>query len=813
MRIVIRKRRAVMAGAGALIAAAGVAAVVLPVTNALASPGSFAASATYNGGNGGGRFQGTTVSSPIDGTYRIQTNLWNPAVAGGFTMNYDTASTQWTVTGNTANSYFPGAPGSGTPGIDSEPVENGVACTTNSDALDKNCNWAGHGDPWVNPNNNARDQFATAATDIKTESFVAEQPPANDGINHLTGANNEFSHQIHAPASYASIIAGCHWGSCAPTTTTPPGSPFPLQMGGVARMDSVWQISTPVTPSNGEAWDASYDIWLDSNCRPNPSGCATQGSVLPANPDTLNNPGQNDGAEVMLWVNNQGYNNANPGDANNPTAYAAHAGKIQPTGVPLLVNVPIPGVRQMVNGLAQAVTFDVWGGRARSFDNGVRWNVISFVARTKGTNFVGDPAVPNSQPPNGGFDSGIFLKYAASLDDQGLYCSTPADASATDATKSAILPVQQTICVQTQWWLTSVQAGFEIWNLPASETLGTGRFAVNPVAVGGGVNTGGRQAADGTPLVNWNDIFSIFASGCTPPSNATWSITANNYFPITVDPTTGAWIPQGTKTLMGNLTESPGGSGNYRADNIGPLYNPNAGYIMHDGATITISITCNGQTFTSTANLFIDPSGRVFNTAGQGIQGATVTLFRSDTQTGTFTQVPNGNTTIMSPRNRNNPSTTDKYGQYRWDVTGGWYKVRASKAGCTAPGTGASFVESPAKQVSSTLPPITNMDLVLFCGETTSLPTTVVVRPPGVRPISQGGYCADVYVTNNTQATIEWFGQFAIPAAEHINQSWNMVLTQQGGTAINVHANPSNPWNKFLAPGQTTSSTGFCTGP
>src|SRR5581483_1405555 len=124
-----------------------------------------------------------------------------------------------------------------------------------------------------------------------------------------------------------------------------------------------------------------------------------------------------------------------------------------------------------------------------------------------------------------------------------------------------------------------------------------------------------------------------------------------------------------------------------------------------------------------------------------------------------------------------------------------------------------TFVESPAKQVSSTLPPITNMDLVLFCGEKTNLPTSVVVRPPGVRPISQGGYCADVYVTNNTSAPVEWFTSFAIPDSQHINQSWNMVLTQQGGLATNVHADPGNPWNKILQPGQTTSSTGFCTGP
>jgi hypothetical protein len=782
MRTGKRRHLVRFAGAGVLV----LAAALLPPAGANAAAATFAATATYNGG--GNRFQGATVAAP-EGTYRVSTNLWNPAVSGGFTLNYDTAATTWTVTGNTANSYF---------GTDPNPD---VACTNGSDALDPTCDWAGSGDPWINPNTGQRDQFATTGT---MPTFVAERPPA-DGQNHVTGTTNEFSHQIHAPASYPSIIAGCHWGACAPTATTPQGAPFPLQMGGVARLDSVWNISLPAATGANEAWDASYDIWFDSNCRPNPSGCATQGSTLPTNPVSLNNPGQNDGAEIMLWVNNQGYNNANPGDAGNPASYAAHAGRIQPSGIPLQVNVSIPGIRQTVNGLPTAVTFDVWGGRVRSFDNGVRWNVITFVARTKGTGFQGDPAVANSVPPNGGFDSGIFTRHAASLDDMGLYCGTDPN--------SPITPVQQTVCIDTKWWLTSVQAGFEIWNLPAGETIGTGKFAVNPVAVGGGINTGGRATPDGTQLVNWNDTFSIFASGCTPPSSATWQIAnANNYFPITVD-ANGAWIPQGKKTLQGTLTESPGGSGNYVANGIGPLYNPNAGYIMHDEAQVIISITCNGQTFTSTGNLFIDPSGRVFNTAGAAIPGASVTLLRSDTQNGTYTVVPNGSTTVMSPRNRANPTLTGPFGQYRWDVTPGWYKVRASKAGCTQPGSWQTFVESPPKQVSANLPPITNMDLVLFCGETTSLPTTVVVRPPGVRPISQGGYCADVYVTNNTAAPIEWFTRFNIPDGQHINQSWNMVLTQQGAVAINVHANPANPWNKVLQPGQTTSSTGFCTGP
>jgi cellulase/cellobiase CelA1 len=87
-----------------------------------------------------------------------------------------------------------------------------------------------------------------------------------------------------------------------------------------------------------------------------------------------------------------------------------------------------------------------------------------------------------------------------------------------------------------------------------------------------------------------------------------------------------------------------------------------------------------------------------------------------------------------------------------------------------------------------------------------------VVRPPVFINISQVGYCADVTVTNNTAAPVEWFTTFNIPDGQHINQTWNMVLTQQGAVATNVHANPANPWNKIAQPGQTLSGMGFCTG-
>jgi hypothetical protein len=170
MHVATLRRRALLAGTGLL----ALVAAVLPPAAAHAAPASFTPTATYNGG--GNRYTGATVTSP-EGVYRVATNLWNPAVSGGFTMNYDTAQSGFSVTNYTANSYF----GSDT--------NTGPACTNGADSFDPNCDWAGAGDPWINPNSGVRDQYATTGG---TAPFVAQQPPA-DGVNHTTGTANEFS--------------------------------------------------------------------------------------------------------------------------------------------------------------------------------------------------------------------------------------------------------------------------------------------------------------------------------------------------------------------------------------------------------------------------------------------------------------------------------------------------------------------------------------------------------------------------------------------------------------------------------------------
>jgi hypothetical protein len=111
-------------------------------------------------------------------------------------------------------------------------------------------------------------------------------------------------------------------------------------------------------------------------------------------------------------------------------------------------------------------------------------------------------------------------------------------------------------------------------------------------------------------------------------------------------------------------------------------------------------------------NIYIDPSGYVRTTRAVGIPGARVVLLRSDAAAGPFAQVANGSA-IMSPANRRNPDVTDATGHFGWDVVSGYYKVTASKSGCTAPRNRRQ--QTVETQVYEIPPPVTDVDIRLRC--------------------------------------------------------------------------------------------------
>ena len=202
----------------------------------------------------------------------------------------------------------------------------------------------------------------------------------------------------------------------------------------------------------------------------------------------------------------------------------------------------------------------------------------------------------------------------------------------------------------------------------------------------------------GIPVVYWHDPLVLTTHGC-------------------IGGTASYQILQGTTVIRsGPMPEGPAGT--YSAT-IAP-FSPILG-----NAHVIITLDCSGVPTVIEGDIYIDPSGVVKTTTGSLLAGATVTLFRSDSSSGPFTQVPNGSG-IMSPANQNNPDLTDAAGHFGWDVIAGYYKVRAEMAGCVSPfNFTQAFVETSVMQIP---PPVTNLELVLNCSGVASLYLPVIVR-------------------------------------------------------------------------------------
>lgn len=147
----------------------------------------------------------------------------------------------------------------------------------------------------------------------------------------------------------------------------------------------------------------------------------------------------------------------------------------------------------------------------------------------------------------------------------------------------------------------------------------------------------------------------------------------------------------GAPSVTGSLVESPAGT--YTAS-IPGLDGSGA-------AVVTASFGfATGAPQVVSFDIYIDPSGTVVDQYGTPVADATVTVSRSDTETGAFTVIPDGSP-LLSPSNRTNPDTTGTDGRFAWDVVPGWYKVTAEK-------NGVSFVTAalpvPPEQLDLVLP-------------------------------------------------------------------------------------------------------------
>jgi hypothetical protein len=237
-----------------------------------------------------------------------------------------------------------------------------------------------------------------------------------------------------------------------------------------------------------------------------------------------------------------------------------------------------------------------------------------------------------------------------------------------------------------------------------------------PPNVGFGGSGYRGTTGNGTPVVHWQEPFVIeYETGIEDEVEVTVRFpneeerTYPPAEPVEPDP------------------EDPG-TGHFRFP-IEPLY-PN-----HGPAEVSIKDKPPGEPEEETDfPIYIDPSGFVHTTDGAPLAGVTVTLYRSDSESGPFTAVPDGSA-VMSPMNRANPDLSGADGHFGWDVIAGYYKVRAEKSGCHAPGDpGQAFVET---EVQTIPPPVTNLDIRLDC-------SPLLTERPGARlrpslGLSRGG--------------------------------------------------------------------------
>ena len=241
----------------------------------------------------------------------------------------------------------------------------------------------------------------------------------------------------YAPAMYPAIYKGCHYGQCTSrgplrpepmtkTGTTVSGAPFPIQVNQITSLPSQWVVDTSQTSADA-LYDVAYDIWFDRNSNritvKDANGNDVDNVVEPNTegkgplPNAPWEPYQNDGVEIMVWMNNKGYTQGG----------TANGGSIQPAGELISSGYEIPGLDGK---------WDIWvtdganvGDSPGPLENKyAHWYVLSFV-RLDGTDSMT-------------FDAKHFIDAASHIP-----CS------------------HWTLeyCMQPDWWLTSVQAGFEVW--------------------------------------------------------------------------------------------------------------------------------------------------------------------------------------------------------------------------------------------------------------------------------------------------------------------------------------------------------------
>lgn len=194
----------------------------------------------------------------------------------------------------------------------------------------------------------------------------------------------------------------------------------------------------------------------------------------------------------------------------------------------------------------------------------------------------------------------------------------------------------------------------------------------------------------GVPRVDAGETLALRVTGCVGLASPTYAVTTATNAPVR------AALP---------LTESPAGV--YRAD-VAAL----GGTLSRDlRVSTTVPSTCGAAPTTFSVQSV--PAGVVVDSFGRPLDGASLTLLRSGTQSGTYTAVPSGSD-LLTPDRATLPVRTTSEGTFSLEPAPGWYELLAVAPGCT------STTTAPRELPSARF----DLAVVLSCDAPAPSPTT-----------------------------------------------------------------------------------------
>jgi len=578
--------------------------------------------------------------------------------------------------------------------------------------------------------------------------------------------NGVIAPTVGGPTGYVSTFKGCSWdgnsctrGSIIPAAgqsvvKSPDINKFPERLSDITAIPTSWSIDANYTYGNpynlpqdaskgiyandqDQIWDASWDIWFDKTAH-------TAEGEAPYSDGGAR--GQNDGLEIMVWMDSHG------------SYVDGYDGKGQPHGnIPGLIQ-PTGSIREQA--MIDGVLYDVWVGRLNN-----PW----FGYLTGSTTPDGKPApavittaqIPGECPSTIGQKTNTF-----------------------DGRKNAVL-------CGVEWNVVSFVATKQYYSGPGGSGVVDYRRKTNSINAKVftdyllGLNRLVR--APGDTGSDWTVTLEADANGALVLPNSQHRLINHERLQC----------PNSNKEQGLAIDESDGKlkfGGQFGAS---PCVDP-SWYLMSVQAGFETWMGGNGLR-TNKFTAYVNTEATVNNTQDVDLRGYKVvngkpmSIIYSECK-----NVDPKNTATITITGKNQAGASVGIGPYNLlpQLYDGHFE--------SYPGT-ADLVGDANIHITSNCGKTVDIPVVITPVSTTP-GVTVALTLNGKD--WQNGYCRNVVVTNTNTYPVTWLVSFTLPYAGKIDpyNNWNMTYKQTGN---NVTASGVG-WNNVLQPGQSYTQQGFC---